>query len=117
MPLITIKTSAPAPVAETTTVLLKELSSLLAELLSKPERYVMTALEAEVPMTFAGDTAPACSITIKSIGSLDGDRTRAISAALCGLMERHLQIPPDRTYIGFDDVPGRLWGWNGGTFG
>ncbi len=33
------------------------------------------------------------------------------------LIEQHLGIPADRIYIGFEDVPGRLWGWNGGTFG
>jgi phenylpyruvate tautomerase PptA (4-oxalocrotonate tautomerase family) len=36
---------------------------------------------------------------------------------VCALIEQHLGIPAERTYIGFEDVPGRLWGWNGGTFG
>ncbi len=51
MPLVTVKTSAPAPAAAAGAALLKELSAVLASLLGKPERYVMTALEAEVPMT------------------------------------------------------------------
>jgi len=115
MPLISVKTSAAA--AADPQALLGELSSRLAALLAKPERYVMTLLETEVPMTFAGDWAPACYVEVKSIGALDGDRTRQVSRAVCDLIERHLGIPADRTYIGFEDVPGRLWGWNGNTFG
>ena len=114
MPLISVKTSA---ASANGAALLTDLSSTLASLLGKPERYVMTLLEAEVPMTFAGDPAPACYVEVKSIGALDGDRTRQVSSAVCGLIEQHLGIPADRTYIGFEDVPGRLWGWNGGTFG
>ena len=114
MPLISVKTSAASPNGA---ALLTDLSSTLASLLGKPERYVMTLLEAEVPMTFAGDPDPACYVEVKSIGALDGDRTRQVSSAVCGLIEQHLGIPADRIYIGFEDVPGRLWGWNGGTFG
>lgn len=115
MPLISVKTSAAT--AADPMALLAELSSGLAALLGKPERYVMTLLETEVPMTFAGDGAPACYVEVKSIGALDGDRTRQVSCAVCTLIEQHLGIPADRTYIGFEDVPGRLWGWNGSTFG
>jgi phenylpyruvate tautomerase len=114
MPLISVKTSATAPAGE---ALLTELSSSLAALLGKPERYVMTLLETELPMTFAGDASPACYVEVKSIGALEGDRTRQVSQAVAALIEQHLGIPAERTYIGFEDVPGRLWGWNGGTFG
>ena len=94
MPLISVKTSAPASDGQT---LLKELSQTLATLLGKPERYVMTLLDTEVPMTFAGDPAAACYVEVKSIGALDGDRTRQVSSAVCALIEQHLQIPADRT--------------------
>ena len=115
MPLISVKTSA--PVAEAAGPLLKELSSSLAQLLGKPERYVMTLLHGDVAMTFAADPAPSCYVEVKSIGALDGDRPRQLSATVSDLIERHLGIPANRTYIGFEDVPGRLWGWNGSTFG
>lgn len=115
MPLISVKTSAAS--SADPQALLGELSSSLAALLGKPERYVMTLLETGVPMTFAGEGAPACYVEVKSIGALDGDRTRQVSQAVCDLIAQHLGIPADRTYIGFEDVPGRLWGWNGSTFG
>ena len=95
MPLIHVQTSCAAvPEAET---LLRELSAELATWLGKPERYVMTLLHTGVPMTFGGDTAPCAYVEVKSIGRLG--------------------VPADRIYIGFEDVPGRLWGWDGSTFG
>lgn len=117
MPLISVKTSAAAPAGTDPAALLQELSGTLAGLLGKSERYVMTLLEQNVPMTFAGGPEPACYVEVKSIGALDGDRPRQVSQTVCALLERHLGVPADRVYIGFDDVPGRLWGWNGSTFG
>jgi len=115
MPLIHIQTSAPSPTDPDP--LLLELSGELARLLGKPERYVMTLLNAPVPMRFGGDASPCCYVEVKSIGGLDGDQPRRISAALCGWLERHLGVPAARVYIGFEDVPARLWGWDGGCFG
>ena len=115
MPLIHVQTNA-APAADAE-ALLQELSAELAALLGKPERYVMTLLHTGVPMTFGGDGAPCCYVEVKSIGGLAGDRPRTISAALAATLERGLGVPPERVYIGFEDVPGRLWGWNGSTFG
>jgi len=117
MPLITVKTSAKAPEPSALRALLQQLSADLAALLGKPERYVMTALESDAAMTFAGDSAPAAYVEVKSIGALAGDRTRQISAALCTCIHTHLGVSADRIYISFEDVPAHLWGWNGGTFG
>ena len=115
MPLLSIKTSAPAP-AEAD-ALLGDLSRELAGWLGKPERYVMTLLETDLPMAFAGDQAPCAYVEVKSIGALNGDRPASISAALCNLLAQRLGVPGDRIYISFEDVPGRMWGWDGGTFG
>jgi phenylpyruvate tautomerase PptA (4-oxalocrotonate tautomerase family) len=114
MPLIHIQTSTPAPADPAP--LLRELSRELASLLGKPERYVMVLLNGSVPMCFAGEASPCCYVEVKSIGQLDGDQPRRISAAICGLLERRLSLPGARTYIEFVDVPPRLWGWDGGTF-
>lgn len=115
MPLIHIQTSAPAPADPSP--LLRELSRELASLLGKPERYVMVVLSGGVPMQFGGTTAPCGYVEVKSIGQLDGDQPQRISAAVCSLLERHLSLPGARVYIGFEDVPARLWGWDGSTFG
>lgn len=115
MPLIHIQTSAPAP--DDAEPLLREVSRELASRLGKPERYVMTLLQAGLPMTFAGETAPSAYVEVKSIGGLDGDQPRRLSGDLCELLERHLGVQAERVYIQFEEAPARLWGWNGGTFG
>ena len=112
MPLINLRTSLAA--VESRDELLLELSAMLAEQTGKPEDYVMTLLETDVPMTFAGSSAPAAFVEIKSIGAL---RPPAMTAAFCELITARTGIPADRIYIPFDDVPASALGWNGRTFG
>jgi phenylpyruvate tautomerase PptA (4-oxalocrotonate tautomerase family) len=90
-------------------------SKLVAEQLGKPERYVMVALEPPVPMSFAGSTDPLAYLELKSVG-LPQDKTPALSAALCGLINEQMGIDPQRVYIEFADAPRAMWGWNNATF-
>ena len=117
MPLIKVQTSVAAPEKSNIESMLKELSSSLAAHLGKPESYVMTAFESDVPMTFAGTTEPVCFIEIKSVGTMGGAKTRAMSADFCAKVETALGVPKNRTYIEFADAAGAMWGWNGSTFG
>ena len=112
MPLINVRTSVLD--IDEPEVLLKELSNELSSLTGKPESYVMTLLETNVPMTFAGTKDPCCYVEIKSIGSIDSSK---MSSAFCKSIENATGISSKRIYIGFEDVPASLWGWNGRTFG
>jgi phenylpyruvate tautomerase len=116
MPLIKIQTSIPTPETAQVEALLKDLSATLASHLGKPESYVMTAFEGDVPMTFGGTTDPVCYVEIKSVGTM-GVKTKAMSQEFCTKVETALGVPKNRTYIEFADAPGAMWGWNGGTFG
>jgi hypothetical protein len=118
MPLLSVRTSAPAPAATELDGLLPELSGRIAGHLGKPEAYVMTSFEGGVAMTFAGSGAePVAYLELKSVGRLSPQITAAISADLCGLIEERLGVPAARTYIEFAAAEGYLWGWNGRTFG
>ncbi len=114
MPLLTITTNISLD-DEAAQTLCSKASSHVASLLAKPESYVMVALEASVPMLFAGDDAPLAYLELKSIG-LPENKTTSLSAALCNLMEEAASISKDRVYIEFADAPRAMWGWNGGTF-
>ncbi len=116
MPLIKVKTSAPAPDKSAVEGFLKTLSAKLAKHLGKPESYVMTAFKADVPMTFAGTTEPVCYIEIKSIGSMTPAQTKSMSQDFCQQIEEALGVPAKRTYIEFADAKGSMWGWNSSTF-
>ena len=113
MPLLSIQTNRPAPADQDR--ILRGISAAAADMLGKPERYVMVSLEAGRPMLFAGNDAPMAYLELKSIG-LPEDRTADFSASLCELMQTHLGISPERVYIEFSGPARHLWGWNGGTF-
>ncbi|MBE9136336.1 hypothetical protein IQ254_03810 [Nodosilinea sp. LEGE 07088] len=117
MPLIKVQTSIASPDKAQVEALLRDLSSRLATHLGKSEAYVMTAFEAEVPMTFGGTTDPVCYVEIKSVGTMGSAKTLAMSQEFCAQLETVLGIPQNRTYIEFADAPGAMWGWNGRTFG
>ncbi|NER78486.1 MAG: hypothetical protein F6K42_02705 [Leptolyngbya sp. SIO1D8] len=116
MPLIKVQTSITAPAKADVEAMLKDLSSSLATHLGKPEAYVMTAFEGDVPMTFAGSTDPVCYVEIKSVGTMS-TKTKAMSQDFCTKIEATLGVPKNRTYIEFADAAGAMWGWNGTTFG
>ena len=112
MPLINVQLSNKE--LDNTEELLKSLSATLSKLSGKPECYVMTSLQKNVPMTFGGTSEPSCYIEIKSIGSIDSS---SMTEQFCELISDRTGIKKDRIYIGFEDVPANLWGWNGRTFG
>ena len=117
MPLIRVQTSLSSPAKADIDALLTSLSSTLASQLGKPESYVMTSFQPDVAMTFAGTGEPSCLIEIKSVGTMGGNKTKAMSQTFCKMVEEALSIPKNRTYIDFVDSPGAMWGWNGATFG
>ena len=117
MPLIKVQTSVSAPEKASVETMLKALSGKLAQHTGKPESYVMTAFEAEIPMTFGGTTDPVCYIEIKSIGTMKPDQTKGMSQDFCQEINQALGVPLNRIYIEFADAKGTMWGWNATTFG
>lgn len=114
MPLLRIQTNVEREPGDSQPVLLRA-SKLVAELLGKPERYVMVALEAGVPMAFAGTEAPVAYLELKSIG-LPQSRASELSGRLCAFISDEFGIRQERIYIEFADATPSLWGWNGDTF-
>lgn len=95
--------------------LLKACSRATADALGKSEKFVMTNLRADTPMTFGGDAEACAFLSLKSIG-LQSSQTRALSERLCELLSERLNVPVNRIYIEFVGVERAFWGWNGGTF-
>ncbi|HBQ99284.1 MAG TPA: hypothetical protein DD761_12350 [Cyanobacteria bacterium UBA11691] len=116
MPLVKIKTSVPTPNRAKIDELLTTLSSKLAQHVGKPESYVMTAFESDVPMTFGGSFEPVCYIEVKNIGGMSPAQTRNMSQDFCQAITENLGVPPNRTYIEFARAEGSMWGWNSSTF-
>jgi phenylpyruvate tautomerase len=116
MPLCQVLTNVQPPTPATGEALLGDLSRLLAARFGKPERWVMTALQPGLAMTFGGTDGPTAFVTVKNIGTMKPDETLALSEAICRLVETALGVSPKRIYVEFTDAVGHLWGWNGGTF-
>ncbi|MEJ2620513.1 MAG: phenylpyruvate tautomerase MIF-related protein [Candidatus Thiodiazotropha sp.] len=114
MPLLRITTNQSVDDQQLKTML-KIASATVAEMLGKPERYVMVDFVHNPHMIFSGTSATTAYLELKSIG-LPVDRTGDFSKQLCQLMQQQLQIPEDRIYIEFSSAERHLWGWNSATF-
>ena len=114
MPLLSIETNQ-ALGADVAQALLDDASHTLADLLGKPEHYVMLRLTHNPNMRFGGTAAPLAYLELKSLG-LPEQRTAEFSAALAELLSRHTDIPPSRIYIEFAAPQRHLWGYDGATF-
>ena len=114
MPFLRIQTNHPLSEADARS-LAGASSAVVAKQLGKPERYVMTSVETNPAMQFAGNDTPLAYLELKSIG-LPESITADVSKALCELVTSATGIASDRIYIEFTDAPRKMWGWNGGTF-
>jgi phenylpyruvate tautomerase PptA (4-oxalocrotonate tautomerase family) len=95
--------------------LLKSASAFIAELLGKPEAYVMVALDAGVPLSFGASRNPAAYVTLRSIG-LPTERCNEFAAKISHFLEATLQVSKERVFIDFTDLHRDRFGWNGKTF-
>tara|TARA_Y100001968_G_C19175726_1_gene627919 strand:- start:15 stop:353 length:339 start_codon:yes stop_codon:yes gene_type:complete len=112
MPFIQLTTSSKSVIESD--LLQKEISKMIADLTGKPENYVMTMIQTNKSMTFAGSDEPCCFINLKSIGSLNPS---SMSKKLCELITSKTNIKANRIYIEFNDIKASNWGFNNSTFG
>ena len=112
MPVLQVTTNATIDDAN---ALAKQASSLAAEMLGKPESYVMVSILGNADLIFAGTNEPCAHMMLKSLG-LSESETRAYSEKLCGFVEQQLGVPPARTYIEFVSPERHMFGWDNRTF-
>ena len=114
MPYFCIETNQPIDAASQPQTL-KKASAFLAELLGKPEAYVMVQIRPATPLIFAGSDDPAAFVQLKSIG-LPRERCAEFSEKICDFIEQALGVPKGRVFIDFKELQGNMFGWNGKTF-
>lgn len=115
MPCLNISTNVNLEGVDTSSVL-SEATSTVAKLIGKPEAYVMIVLKGSVPMAFGGTEQPAAYGELVSIGGLNADVNKKLSAAIADILETKLSIPKSRFFLKFYDTKGSFFGWNGSTF-
>jgi phenylpyruvate tautomerase len=114
VPYLKIQTNLPLT-KKAERAILTNASRLIAELLQKPESFVMVAVQPNTAMLFAGSDEPVAFLELKSVG-LPARETKSLSQSLCELIEGHLGIARDRVYVKFIDVNRGMWGWKGDVF-
>ena len=93
----------------------EQASALTAEILGKPESYVMVKVLHAQTLILAGTNEPAAHIKLKSLG-LPEDRTSDYSASICAFISKKLGIDSARIYIEFSNPQRHMWGWDSRTF-
>ncbi|ONK67877.1 uncharacterized protein A4U43_C05F4730 [Asparagus officinalis] len=115
MPCLNLSTNVDLEKIDTSAIL-SEASKTVATVIGKPESYVMVVLKGSVPMAFGGSQEPAAFGELVSIGGLNSDVNKKLSAAIASILETKLSIPKSRFYLQFVDTKGSFFGWNGSTF-
>ncbi len=113
MPLLQIQSSTSVTLPP---ALLRNLSTLLAKELGKPEAYVMVSFQHLPELLFGGTRDPACFAVLKNIGTFAPAQTERLSALLCDELARGLGVVANRIYLEFVDAKAHLWGFDGSTF-
>ncbi len=108
MPLLEISTNTPISNSHD---IAKQASTLVAEMLAKPESYVMVKIMPEQTLLFAGTNEPAAHVKLKSLG-LPESNTNDFSSKICSFIHSQLNIDSARIYIEFSNPERHMWGWN-----
>ena len=114
MPYVKIETSKTLD-ESSTAELLKKTSGFISNLVGKPEQYIMISINQGTKMMFGGDTKPVAYVELKSIG-LQQEQCAELSKALCNFIQSELDVSPDRVFIEFTALNGKMFGWDGSTF-
>lgn len=116
MPMIRIQTNI-AVDAEKKLVLMNEVSVAGAELLDKPEAYMMVILDDNLEMQLSGTVDPCAFLEVRSIGEMTAEQITNLSGKLSELVGNNIGVGAGRIYINFTDMPGTHWAFDGRTFG
>nr|GMC90129.1 macrophage migration inhibitory factor homolog isoform X2 [Ipomoea batatas] len=136
MPCLNLSTNVNLEGVDTSSIL-AEATSVVAKIIGKPESYVMIVLKGSVPLSFGGTEQPAAYGELVSIGGLNADVNKKLSAAIAEILESKLKVPKSRYFLKFYDSKaspsksrictmsscftpvldnGSFFGWNGSTF-
>ncbi|KAJ8425715.1 hypothetical protein Cgig2_009486 [Carnegiea gigantea] len=105
MPCLNISTNVNLDGVDTSAIL-AEASSTVAKIIGKPEASGLRALvnKGSVPMAFGGTEQPAAYGELVSIGGLNPDTNKKLSAAIAAILETKLSVPKSRYFLKFYDT-------------
>ena len=114
MPFLLVKTNVPLD-HTTSSAIMHQATIVISQATGKPKNYIMVNVCGGENLMFADKLDPCAYMEMKSVG-MTAEQIPVLSANLTKMLEDKLNMPPNRVYIEFAAVPGRMWGYNGGTF-
>ncbi|XP_040030021.1 macrophage migration inhibitory factor [Gasterosteus aculeatus] len=102
MPMFVVNTNVAK--SEVPVALLSDVTEELAKAMGKPAEKIAVHIISDQIMMFGGKGDPCAVCSLHSIGKIGSDYNKQYSKLLCGLLNKHLGISPDRIYINFVDM-------------
>ncbi|KAJ3684094.1 hypothetical protein LUZ61_013258 [Rhynchospora tenuis] len=87
-----------------TSAILAEATRVVADVIDKPQNYVMVVLKGSVPICFGGTEQPAAYGELVSIGGIDPVTNKKICAGIATILSKKLSIPKSRFFLLFFDT-------------
>lgn len=113
MPMIDTKVTVPVT-PEKMDVLKAEFGKAIS-ILGKPETYLMLGFEDNYDLYFGGKKLDkGAFLSVQVLGEINSAQSEKMSAKLCEILKKELDIPGDKVYITYGGY--KDWGWNGGNF-
>jgi len=91
-------------------------SKLIAQLLGKPESYVMVLAVRTAGGMMGGAAGPCGFVKLSSIGAVGKDVNKGHAQAITEHIHSTLAIEPKRLFVCFEDLPAHTVALNGNTF-
>lgn len=84
-------------------------------IMGKSETYLMVCLEENATIYLGGKKLErGAFVEVSALGQIDSGQAKKMSAEICGILKRRLDIPGECVYITYQGY--KDWGWNGGNF-
>ncbi len=87
-----------------------------AELLDKPESYMMVIIDDGMQIQLSGTSDPCAFLDVRSVGTITEEQVSNLSGKLSEITGNSTGIGAGRIYINFTSVPPEMWGFDGKTF-
>lgn len=114
MPFIDSKISCKLSDAQKET-LKTELGKLITIIPGKSENFLMVGFTDEYPLYFSGTKLDkGAFVDVKIFGSTSDSVLEEMTAKICALYEKELDIPSKAIYVKYEFAT--HWGWNGHNF-
>lgn len=96
-------------------IIKKRLGEAIKLIPGKSETFLMVGFEDDYSLYFGGEKLEkGAFIEVKIFGKSSKDAYDALTAEICNIYEKELNIPQDKIYVKYEEVEN--WGWDGKNF-